>query len=640
MINNMKITSEFWKRYRKVVSENVIPYQWKALNDQLADAEPSHAVKNFEIAAGLAEGDYYGEVFQDSDVAKWIETVAYSLRDYPNEKLEETVDRLIDVIALAQEEDGYLNTYYQLKAPENKWKNLRDNHELYCAGHFIEAAVAYYKVTGKRKLLDVMEKFVSLINQLFGTEEDKIRGYPGHEEIELALLKLYEVTSNPLHLELAKYFIEERGKEPNYFEEEKIARDGADLTWNDDDDVNFGLGYEYQQAHTTIRNQKNAVGHAVRAVYYYTSVADLADKIDDDSLKRTVEKLWRDIVNYQMYITGGIGSSAVGESFTCHHDLPNDAMYCETCASIGLAFLAHKMQNLKLSGEYADIFERLIYNGTISGMNLEGDRFFYVNPLEINKFQSHRKDQSHVYSERQKWLKTACCPPNLARFIASIDQYILTEKKDQIIVHQYISNIYQSKFDSDLKITQISKFPWQGEILLQINTPFPITKTIALRIPEWSKNKFVLKVNEQPLERRAVKDGYVILERDWKDQDTIMINFDMTPKMMYANRQIENNVGKVAIQKGPIVYCVEEGDNGPGLASLYLDNLEKVQIIKEKKLYDAELIKFKGYKIRDASEKIYHDEGVFFEETSITAVPYYAWGNRGRGEMRIWLNKY
>ena len=638
MADNIKVTSDFWNYYKELVSKNVIPYQWQALNDQLIDAEPSHAIKNFRIAAGLESGDYYGEVFQDSDVAKWIETVAYSLKDFPDIALEKTVDELIDVIGMAQEEDGYLNTYYQLKSPENKWRNLRDNHELYCAGHFIEAAVAYYQVTGKDKLLRIVEKFVVLINELFGFEEGKRRGYPGHEEIELALLRLYDVTQNPMHLDLAKYFIEVRGEQPNYFETEKVERQGADLTWNDDNHVNFGLGYEYQQAHESIRKQEEAVGHAVRAVYYYTSVADLAAKTDDAELKKIVKRLWENIINSKMYITGGIGSSAIGESFTCSHDLPNDSMYCETCASVGLAFFADKMLALETNSEYGDIIEKLIYNGTISGMNLEGNSFFYVNPLEINHSQQHRKDQEHVLYERQKWLKTACCPPNLARFIASIERYILTEREHHLMIHQYISNEYQSKETPGFRLSQESELPWDGHIELKVLTEEAVAKKLSLRIPEWS-DSYEIAVNGKQVVY-SEKNGYVTFERTWANQDEITLQFNFAPKLVYSNSKVENNIGKVAIQKGPVVYCIEEIDNGTNLAELFIKDLEEVTHQKLDSLNGGEVLAFKGFRQVNKNPKLYHSDAVSFEEVDLLAVPYFLWGNRQYGEMRVWLNKF
>lgn len=638
MLGNIKITSQFWNYYRELVSKNVIPYQWKALNDQLPSAEPSHAIKNFRIVAGLEAGEYYGEVFQDSDVAKWIETVAYSLKEFPDQKLEEKVDELIDIIAMAQDSDGYLNTYYQLKAPKNKWKNLRDNHELYCAGHFIEAAVAYYKTTGKSKLLEVVEKFVELINQLFGTEEGKKRGYPGHEEIELALLKLYDVTKNPAHLNLAKYFIEVRGESPNYFEQEKIDRDGDDLTWNDDNNVNFGLGYEYQQAHKPVRQQQEVVGHAVRAVYYYTAIADLAKKTNDEELTKVVKRLWHDIVNSKMYITGGIGSSAIGESFTCSHDLPNDSMYCETCASIGLAFFADKMLYIEKNSEYGDIIEKLIYNGTISGMNLDGNRFFYVNPLEINQTQKYRKDQEHVLQERQKWLKTACCPPNLARFIASVERYIISENRECITTHQYISNNYQSATTDGLYLTQESSFPWSGIVAFKIQTKISTSKELSFRIPEWSGD-YTIKINGE-IKVAVPKKGYITLFEKWSDNDEIIIEFDCQPKLIFSNSKVEKNIGKVAIQKGPVVFCIEEVDNGTNLSRVFVDKLTNLKIIENESLNYGEMILFEGLKQVDKSSKLYHSDEIYFEEIQLTAVPYFLWGNRGYGEMKVWLNKY
>lgn len=342
--NKVKINDRFWGRYLEVVRNHVIPYQWDALNDRLPDTSPSHAIENFRIAVGESSGEYYGMVFQDSDIAKWLEAVAYSLENEPNEELEKTADEVIALLGRAQDENGYLNTYYTVKEPNNRWTNIRDNHELYCAGHLIEAAVAYYQATGKKQFLDIMCKYADHIDSVFGPEEDKLKGYPGHQEIELALVKLYDVTGQEKYLNLSKYFIDERGKQPHYFDIEKEKRKETKPFWFNDD-------YAYHQAHKPVREQKEAVGHAVRATYMYTAMTDLALKTKDESLKKACEELWNNVTQKQMYVTAGIGSMEFGESFSFNYDLPNDLSYTETCASIALVFWANRMLQLEANNK-------------------------------------------------------------------------------------------------------------------------------------------------------------------------------------------------------------------------------------------------------------------------------------------------
>ncbi len=363
------VKDRFWKRYIDVVRHEVVPYQWEALHDRIPDAEPSHAIENFRIAAGESDGEFYGMVFQDSDVAKWLEAVAYLLEAERDRDLEKLADDVIELLGRAQQPDGYLNTYYTVKEPGKRWTNLRDNHELYCAGHLIEAAVAYFRATGKRRFLDIMCKYADYIGTVFGRGEGQILGYDGHQEIELALLKLYEVTGNKNYLKLSQYFIDQRGQQPHYFDREKEARGETGAFWYDG-------GYRYHQAHIPVREQKQAVGHAVRALYMYTAMAGLVAKTGDESLKQACQTLWENVTKRQMYITGGVGSSAFGESFTFDFDLPNDTVYAETCASIALVFWARRMLELEMDGKYADVMERALYNGTISGMDLDGKRFF------------------------------------------------------------------------------------------------------------------------------------------------------------------------------------------------------------------------------------------------------------------------
>lgn len=638
-VKRVLVEDHFWKNYKEIVANEVIPYQWKALNDELPNTEPSHAIENFRIAAGESNGEFYGTVFQDSDVAKWLETVAFSLRDFPNPELEKKADEFIALLGRAQAEDGYLNTYYLLKEPNNRWPNLRDNHELYCAGHFIEAAVAYYETTGKKEFLQIMEKYVNLIKQIFGPEEGQLKGYPGHEEIELALIKLYDVTENEEYLKLAQFFIEQRGQEPIYFVEESEKRKAihSEPSWNDEKNVNFGLGFEYQQAHQPVREQKEAVGHAVRAAYLYIAMADLAAKTGDASLKETCEILWDDVINHKMYITAGIGSAVNGEAFTCQHDLPNDSMYCETCASVGLAFWANRMLRLEANRKYADVLERAIYNGTLSGMDLDGKRFFYVNPLEANPYQKVRKDQEHVKLERQKWFFCACCPPNLARMIASIEDNIYTQTESSLYTHLYIAGKFKTVLSGkEVEITQSHNFPWDGDIQLTLNLNDPVQFKLALRIPGWSKTVSV-KVNGQSASVEHLEKGYLVLDREWQSGDTISLQFDMSVNRMRSNPLVSMNQGQIALQRGPVVYCIEEVDNGSNLAAIRLP--KESEIISEFNpdfLNGVVKLIADGYRVAP-SKDLYSSEEAELIPQKIEAIPYYAWCNRQKGEMRVWI---
>ena len=441
-IQNTKIEDSFWSRIRETVRREGIPYQWKALNDQVPDAEPSYCMRNFRIAAGKEAGQHAGFVFQDSDVAKWIEGAAYTLRWHPDEALEAIVDGAIEEVVAAQQPDGYLDTYYIINGLDKRWTNLKDNHELYCAGHMIEAAVAYYQVTGKRKLLDAMIRFVDCIDSVLGAEEGKLHGYPGHPVIEMALMRLYEVTQDPKHLKLAKYFVDQRGQRPLYFEEED-ARNHNTFYWKDS-----YFQYQYYQAGMPIREQTEAQGHAVRAMYLYAGVADVARETGDGELAEVCRRLWANTVQRRMYVTGSVGSSEYGEAFTFDYDLPNDTIYGETCAAIGLVFFARRMLSLEAKGEYADVMERALYNGVISGMQLDGKKFFYVNPLEVLP-EASLKDHGkrHVKVERQKWFGCACCPPNIIRLVSSLEDYIYSANERELYVHLYVGGSFEAEVD-------------------------------------------------------------------------------------------------------------------------------------------------------------------------------------------------
>ncbi len=483
-LQNIEINDGFWSKYTKLVKDVIIPYQWDILNDKVEDAEPSHCLNNFKIAAGEIEGKFGGAVFQDTDVAKWLEAVAYSLTTEKDENLEKVADEVIELIGKAQCEDGYINTYFTIKEPELRWTNLTEGHELYTAGHLLEAAVAYYNATGKDKFLNIMIKFADLICDTFGEDENKKQGYPGHQEIELALFKLYEVTGNRKYADMAKYFIDERGKEPNLFLEEEKTEQFKRIF------PEFA-GYTplYSQSHLPVREQKTAEGHAVRATYMYCAMADLAYEYNDKELFKACETLWNNIVNKRMFITGGIGSSALLERFTTDYDLPNDINYSETCASIGLALFGLRMAKITKESKYIDIVEKALYNTVLSGIAMDGKSFFYVNPLEVWPDSClPRTSKEHVKPVRQKWFGVACCPPNIARTLASLGQYIYMQDKDTLYINLFVSNKSKVELENTvLNVEMITEFPNDSNVKLHLSSNNNEKLSIAIRIPDYAE---------------------------------------------------------------------------------------------------------------------------------------------------------
>lgn len=638
-LNSVKIDDSFWTEYVNLTREVVIPYQWEALNDNLPDTEPSHAIKNFKIAAGEETGEFHGMVFQDSDVAKWLEAVGYSLSVHQNPDLEALADSVIELIAKAQQEDGYLNTYFTVKEPGKRWTNLLDCHELYCAGHMMEAAVAYYEGTGKRKLLDVMCKFADYIDTVFGTEEGKIRGYCGHQEVELALVKLYRATNNEKYLNLAKYFIDERGQKPSYFEAEWEKR-GKTSHWSK------GMvpkpNRKYNQSHLPVREQTVAVGHAVRAVYMYTAMADIALETGDKELLKACKTLWEDMTNGQMYITGGIGSTAHGEAFTFDYDLPNDTVYAETCASIGLIFFASRMLQIEPKSTYADVIERALYNTVLGSMSKDGRHFFYVNPLEVwPEACSENPTKHHVKPVRQKWFGCACCPPNVARLLASLGQYIYTSNEDNIYTHLYIGGEAELEAgNSKVKLKQETDYPWSGYVKITVSSDTEKNLSICLRIPDWCKNSSV-KINGCHVKLKdKILDGYAILNRLWKSGDVIELQLEMKAELIQANPKVRADAGRVAIQRGPLVYCLEGVDNGANLQALTIDtNNELVEAYDKDLLGGAVTLKGKAFREKDDTwgSSLYKSLKKDEELVDIKAIPYFLWANRGLNEMLVWV---
>lgn len=642
-LNNITITDPFLGEYQRLIRDVVIPYQWQALNDEIPEAEPSHALMNYRIAAGLEHGEFYGMVFQDSDVTKWLEAVAWSLSQKPDAQLEKTTDKVIELLAKAQCEDGYLNTWYTVKEPGLRWTNVAECHEMYCAGHLFEAAVAFFNATGKRRLLEIACRFADHIDTVFGPNEGQLRGYPGHPEIELALMRLYEVTQEPRYQALARFFLEERGQQPYYYDIEFAQRGG---TWHWD---NWGEAWmvkdkAYTHAHKPLAQQSEAVGHAVRSVYLMTGLAHIARMTNDEEKRQTCLRIWNNMVQRRMYITGGIGSQGIGEAFTSDYDLPNDTAYGESCASIGLMMFARRMLEMEGDAHYADVMERAFYNTVLGGMALDGKHFFYVNPLETQpKSIPHNHIYDHIKPVRQRWFGCACCPPNIARTLVAIGHYIFTPRPDALFINFYAGSEAQFTVDAQTLALKIEgNYPWDEQVSIRFNQPQVVEHTLALRLPEWCTAPTV-QVNGEAAQGKMVK-GYLHLHRQWQEGDIITLNLPMPVRRVYANPLVRHAAGKVAIQRGPLVYCLEEADNGAQLHNLSLpkaSTFRKVQgvgLLKGKVLLQAE-----GVRVLTAHEDkplySFDNRQTAVEKQTLTFIPWFSWANRGEGEMRIWVDE-
>ncbi len=627
-LKQVRLHDSFWSPYQKLVSDTVLPYQEKILNDEVPGAEKSHALANFRIAAGLEQGEFYGMVFQDSDVAKWLEAAAYSLWVHPDPALERRAEAVIDIVDRAQQPDGYLDTYFTIKEPEHRWQNLLEGHELYCMGHMMEAAAAWYEVTGKDKLLRVAERMAGHIAKVFGPDR---YGIPGHEEIEVGLLRLYQVTGKASYLDLAMYFLNARGERPDFFKEEKARRDFSIF---DMDPANTA----YNQSFAPVREQSSAEGHAVRAVYLYRAMADAAGATGDEGLRKACRRLMDSIRNRKMYVTGAIGSSGELESFSKDYDLPGDRAYAETCAQIGLVFFAKSMLDLEPDGRYADLMERCLYNSTISGMQMDGKHFFYVNPLETNPGLSGEVfGMRHVLPERPGWYQCACCPPNLARMILSLGRCGWSEGEDTIFVHLYLGQTAELAL---ARVAVESGYPWEGKVKLTVTPRERKRFMLALHVPGYLNSAdFQVLCNGQPADG-VVEMGYYYLDRTWSHGDTVELSFPLKPRRVYGTVRCLDTVGKAALERGPIVYCFEETDNGPQLQALLLRRDAAIEESLETGSVLAGTVTLAVDGLREADSDILYDVKPPTRSTArLKAVPYYLWGNRGLGQMRVWLRE-
>ncbi|NKJ04653.1 glycoside hydrolase family 127 protein [Rhizobium sp. SG741] len=563
------------------------------------------------------------QMFWDSDLGKSIETIAYSLYRRPNPELEGRADAIIDMYGKMQDEDGYLNAWFQRVQPGRRWTNLRDHHELYCAGHLIEAAVAYYQATGKRKLLDIMSRFADYMLTVFGHGEGQLRGYCGHEEVELALVKLARVTAEKKYLDLAKYFIDERGQEPHFFTEEAL-RDGRDPK------KFVQKTYEYNQAHQPVRNQTKVVGHAVRAMYLYSGMADIATEYNDDTLTSALETLWDDLTTKQMYVTGGIGPAASNEGFTDYYDLPNESAYAETCASVGLVFWANRMLGRGPNRRYADIMEQALYNGAMAGLSLDGKTFFYENPLE-----------SAGKHHRWTWHHCPCCPPNIARLLASVGSYMYAAADNEIAVHLYGESKARVPLASGVTATlvQTTRYPWDGAIHFEVNPDRNADFALSLRIPEWAEGA-TLAVNGKSVDLPAVTiDGYARIEREWQAGDKVDLNIPLIPRTLFANPRVRQDAGRAALMRGPLVYCVETTDNGHDLNGISLAGdpasakTAEIAALEGAVALDIPVTRDEA----DWGSDLYRTTPPKSRAATARFVPYHLWDNREPGEMLVWI---
>jgi hypothetical protein len=631
------IDDQFWSLRQETNRKITIPYVQSM-------AEKTGRFDSFRLTHANLEGGWkFGmqnpPIYWDSDVAKWIEAASYSLATHPETGLARKVDEVVELIAASQQDDGYLNVHFTAVDPEGRWTNLRDLHELYCAGHLIEAAVAHFEATGKRTLLDPMIRYTDYIASTFGPEPGKRRGYPGHEEIELALVRLWKTTGERRFLDLASYFIDERGQRPQYFDIESDERN-EDEKNVDEWPHTIGQRHDVKQAHLPVREQTTAEGHSVRAMYLYDGMAGVAAGTGDEGLMAACRTLWDNVTNRRMYITGGVGSTSEGERFTIDHDLPSDTAYAETCASIGLANWATRMLQAEGDSRYADELERVLYNGFLSGVSLAGDTFFYANPLEVDPKAPYFRTGERIKPFRQGWFDTACCPPNVIRTLAALGRYLYSENSEGVAVHLYVSGEVTAHVgDTVVTIKQETRYPWDGDVAITVELDSTAEFDLRLRIPGWC-NDAELEINGSPVEHQTER-GYALMHRVWQAGDTVALRLAMPVERIYSDRRVRSSTGKVALRRGPIIYCLEEVDNSSGLNAVVLPrDAELNSDFEESLLGGVATISASAKKIvRDAGESLYSANPGTLTATTVKAVPYALWGNRERGEMLVWINE-
>ena len=607
--SQVEIQDKFWKPRMRTVSTVTLPVC--IFQTEVKTAR----IRNFEKVAASKGEKHEGIFYDDSDVYKALEAIAYSLKNQPDAGLQKKAEEWIDKIAAAQLPDGYLNTYYTLTDLQKRWTDM-DKHEDYCAGHLIEAAVAYYNTTGNRKLLDVAIRFANHIDSTF--RQQNRHWVAGHEEIELALVKLHKVTGDQRYLELADWYLQQRGR--GYYSAQPRTQD-------------------YYQDKLPVKDQTSITGHAVRAMYLYTGAADVAAAKNDSGYMKAMRSVWEDVVYRNMYITGGIGSSGRNEGFSVDYDLPNEQAYCETCASVGMVFWNQRMNLLTGDAKFADVLERSLYNGALDGLSMKGDRFFYANPLASSG--------NYVRSE---WFGTACCPSNIARLVESVGNYIYTQSDHAIRINLFIGSTGSFTLqDKKVQVKQETNYPWDGKIQIKVIPEKPAEFELSVRIPGWAQNqpvpgntyfyldhsdeKISLNLNGTNLPFDMAK-GYAVIKRKWKKGDELVLNLPMPVRRIAATAELKENINRVAIQRGPLVYCIEHADNeGKAMNVILPDNLTFTSDFKQELLNGVVVIQAEAPVATTSPDGL----SITTVNRKITAIPYFSWANRGEGQMQVWV---
>lgn len=605
-LKQVEIRDQFWEPRIQTNRHITLPHLFEQL-------EQAGNIPNLRLAAeGKREG-YQGPVYMDSDLYKAMEAAAYVLARHPDDPIREKLDEVIGVLERAQTPEGYLNSYFQVVAPDKRWSNLRDWHELYCAGHLFEAAVAHYEATGSDRLLKVATRYADYIDSVFGDAPGKRMGYCGHPEIELALIRLYRATGEHRYLELARFFLVNRGRK-FFAQEHNIPLDQYDGSiWQDN---------------VPLAEHKEIVGHAVRAAYLFAGATDLVAETGDETLLRMLLRVWDNTINRRTYITGGIGNEAKHEGFTRDYELPNRTAYQETCASIALIFWAHRMGLLLGEARFFDALERALYNAALAGISLSGNRFFYVNPLE--------SDGAH---HRRAWYSCACCPPNIARLLASLGGYLYAQSESDFWINLYVESRAQVELGGHkVRLEVLTEYPWRGVVHVALRPESPSRFGLHLRLPGWCENP-TLKVNGVPTALTR-ENGYAVIRREWREGDRVELHLPMEPHLMEAHPQVEADRWQVAIQRGPIVYCLEECDQPVPLHLLAVRTEGNLEARWEPGLLN-------GVTVVEGDALALHNESDWGDTlyrplkprrpVRFRAIPYYAWDNRQPCPMRVWL---
>lgn len=611
---SVKVTDSFWGQRLKASREVTIPLAF-------SKCEETGRYENFcKAAHPSSEYKVGGLAFDDTDVYKTIEGASYSMQTYPDKKLAKYIDSVLTIVAAAQEPDGYLYTSRTMN-PENphewagskRWEKVEDlSHEFYNLGHMIEGAIAHYQATGKKNFLNIAIKYADCVEREIGDKPGQLVRVPGHQIAEMALAKLYLVTGQQKYLDLAKFFLDKRGY---------TSRTDA-----------------YSQAHKPVLEQDEAVGHAVRAAYMYSGMADVAALTGDTGYVHAIDKIWDNVVTKKLYVTGGIGATSHGEAFGENYELPNMSAYCETCAAIGNVYWNYRLFLLHGESKYYDVLERSLYNGLISGVSLDGGGFFYPNPLE-----------SIGQHQRQPWFGCACCPSNICRFIPSLPGYVYAVHNKDVYVNLFMSNTSELNVEGKkVTLTQTTEYPWNGDIRVSVSPKGKQNFTLKIRIPGWVQGEVVpsnlysftdnkqlnysVKVNGETF-RSNLDKGYFAINRLWKKGDVVDVHFDMEPRTVKANSKVEADRGKISVERGPLVYCAEWPDNDFSVLSVFMNRKPEFTVERKPELlYGIDELKTQAQTLG------YDETGrLVTKDVTLTLIPYYAWAHRGTGEMAVWL---